>query len=92
MNMTATQLATPANLPHCCWDVLAALWGHFDAKAIAATSPSARGRFRAARERVGDEVSRRGLVIRSNRYGNIDMPASEVRYMVGRPEHFQPIR
>lgn len=45
-----------------------------------------------ARERVSDEVSRRNLVVRSNRHYDLTVDRADVVFMVGRLADFDPIR
>lgn len=78
--MTTTQAL--AQLPTLSYDILGALYGALDARARAATTYTGRTRAMNARERVGNEVSARGAVIRK---------AADGTYMVGLVSHFTPI-
>lgn len=73
------------------WDQLAIAYRILNTRALDARTSTGRTRAMNARERVADEVSRRGLVIRSNRHNSISLPEAEVVYMVGRLADFTPI-
>jgi len=64
-------------------DQLATAWTIFDDRARAAQTSCGRTRAMNARERVGDEVSRRGFVIRR---------LTDGRFGCGRASDFEPIR
>lgn len=62
--MTNTQFISAANLPNLTFDQLAAAWAFCAGSVLAAETGTARTRAMNSRERVGNEVSRRGAVIR----------------------------
>lgn len=69
-------------LPTLGFDGLAALWGDYQTRAVAAPSARVATMWARRREAVGNEVHRRGLLIRPSIYGG---------YNVGRPADFEPI-
>lgn len=86
-----TPTSALANLEALTWEQLAALYTVLDRRARDAKTPTGATRAQNAREQVADEVSRRGLVVRSNRHYFDPITVPVTHYMVGRPEHFEPI-